>query len=397
MALFKYVAKDLSSKRVTGKMEAADHNELIRVLKTQNLFLVSSTTEKRKDNNEYRFKLLELSDFSREIGTMLASGVTLIRTISIMEQRTQNKKIKRIYQDMYQKLQQGLPLSRAMAAQGVAFPRLLIEMFRASETSGSMDKTALLMAEQYKKDHQLTQKTKSAMTYPVILMVVTVAVLIIVFAFVMPRFLDLFQDMELPLITRINFAISGFLINYWYLLILVVGLSIASILVLLQNPKVKIEVDKLKFKLPVFGRLFSIIYTARFSRTLASLYTAGISIVECLEIARTTTGNTYLESQFVEAIRGVRSGEALSVALSHIDGFDYKLITSVYIGEESGKLDHMLQSLADNFEYDATQASERLVTLIEPIMIIFLAVVVCMIIVSVMLPIYGVYNNISNM
>lgn len=397
MALFKYVAKDLSSKRVTGKMEAADQNELIRVLKTQNLFLVSSTTEKRKDNNEYRFKLLELSDFSREIGTMLASGVTLIRTISIMEQRTQNKKIKRIYQDMYQKLQQGLPLSRAMAAQGVAFPRLLIEMFRASETSGSMDKTALLMAEQYKKDHQLTQKTKSAMTYPVILMVVTVAVLIIVFAFVMPRFLDLFQDMELPLITRINFAISGFLINYWYLLILVVGLSIASILVLLQNPKVKIEVDKLKFKLPVFGRLFSIIYTARFSRTLASLYTAGISIVECLEIARTTTGNTYLESQFVEAIRGVRSGEALSVALSHIDGFDYKLITSVYIGEESGKLDHMLQSLADNFEYDATQASERLVTLIEPIMIIFLAVVVCMIIVSVMLPIYGVYNNISNM
>ena len=108
-------------------------------------------------------------------------------------------------------------------------------------------------------------------------------------------------------------------------------------------------------------------------------------------------GNTYLESQFVDAIRGVRSGEALSVALSHIDGFDYKLVTSVFIGEESGKLDHMLQSLADNFEYDATQASERLVTLIEPIMIIFLAVVVCTIIVSVMLPIYGVYENISNM
>lgn len=397
MALYKYVAKDLSSRRVMGKVEAADQNELMRILKTQNLFLVSFSTQKRKDNNEYRFKLLELSDFAREIGTMLASGVTLIRTISIMEQRTQNKKIKRIYQDMYQKLQQGLPLSRAMAAQGVAFPRLLVEMIRASETSGSMDKTAILMAEQYKKDHQLTQKTKSAMTYPVILMVVTLIVLIIVFAFVMPRFLDLFQDMELPLITRINFAISGFLINYWHILILLLGLSVASILVLLQNTKVKLQVDKWKLKLPIFGRLFSIIYTARFSRTLASLYTAGISIVECLEIARTTTGNTYLESQFVDAIRGVRSGESLSVALSHINGFDYKLVSSVYIGEESGKLDTMLQSLADNFEYDATQASERLVTLIEPIMIIFLAVVVCMIIVSVMLPIYGVYNNISNM
>ncbi len=400
MAVFKYVARDLGANKVIGKSEADNREQLVQNLRDKDLFLISYKNNKevkRKSETTYKFKLLELSNFSREIGTMLSSGITLIRTLGIMEQREKNTKIKKIYRDMYHKLQQGLPLSRAMEMQGEAFPQILIEMFRASEASGAMDQTAMLMATQYKKDHQLTQKTKSAMTYPIILSVVTVIVLIIVFAFVMPQFLDLFQDMELPLITKINFAISGFLINFWYVMIIMLVLAVVGIAMLLKNEKVRYNVDQLKLRLPIFGPLNSVIYTARFARTLSSLFSAGISIVECLEISRTTVGNTYLESQFGEAIKGIRSGESLSNALSHIDGFDYKLISSVYIGEESGQLDSMLTSLADNFEYDAAEASERMVTMIEPIMIIFLAVIVCLIIVSVMLPIYGVYDNVSNM
>ena len=163
-----------------------------------------------------------------------------------------------------------------------------------------------------------------------------------------------------------------------------------------QDIKVK-TLDKLKIKIPKFGKLLMTIYTSRFARTLCSLYTSGMSIVNALNIAKTTIGNVYIESQFDGAIKKLRNGESLSQAIKDIDGFDIKLTSSIFVGEESGRLESMLTTLADDFDFEAEQASERMITLIQPLMIIFLAVVICLIIISVLLPIYTLYNNVGNM
>ena len=195
MATFKYISKDMSAKTIRGTLEADDRNDLVRKLKEQNLFLVSCQDVTKKTVNQYKMKLNELSAYSREVGTMLASGLSLIRIFSIMVRREDNKKIKKIYENIYVKLQQGYTLSAAMEAQGVAFPNLMIQMYRSGEASGNMDKTALTMSNQYSKDHRIKGKTKSAMMYPIILIVITIAVLLIVYLAVLPSFFDIFHSL----------------------------------------------------------------------------------------------------------------------------------------------------------------------------------------------------------
>ena len=303
----------------------------------------------------------------------------------------------KIYENIYVKLQQGYTLSAAMEAQGVAFPNLMIQMYRSGEASGDMDKTALTMSNQYSKDHRIKGKTKSAMMYPIILIVITIAVLLIVYLAVLPSFFDIFKNVELPLITKINISISKFLQDYWYFVLLIAAGLVVTFIALLRVEKVRFQVDKLKTKIPKFGKLLMTIYTSRFARTLCSLYTSGMSIVNALNIAKTTIGNVYIESQFDGAIKKLRNGESLSQAIKDIDGFDIKLTSSIFVGEESGRLESMLTTLADDFDFEAEQASERMITLIQPLMIIFLAVVICLIIISVLLPIYTLYNNVGNM
>ena len=149
--------------------------------------------------------------------------------------------------------------------------------------------------------------------------------------------------------------------------------------------------------MPIIGKLMKIIYASRFARTLCSLYSSGISIVNAMVIVKSTIGNKYIETQFDNSIKAVRNGEALSVAIGMIDGFDIKLTSSVYIGEESGNLEDLLSSLADDFDYEAMLASEKMVAILEPAMIIVLAVVICVIIISVLVPIYSMYQNVGSM
>ena len=185
-----------------------------------------------------------------------------------------------------------------MEAQGVAFPYLMIQMYRSGEASGSMDKTALIMADQYTKDHRIKGKKKSAMTYPIILIIVTILVLLIVYLMVLPSFFDIFKNVDLPLITQINIGISHFIQDYWYYLILIFAFLIVGFMA-------AFKVDKLKNKTPLFGKLMITIYTSRFARILCSLYTSGMSIVNALNIAKTTIGNVYIESQFDSAIKKI--------------------------------------------------------------------------------------------
>ena len=253
------------------------------------------------------------------------------------------------------------------------------------------------MAEYYSKEYRLQQKIKSSTTYPKILGVLIVLVVIIIMGFVLPQFSSLFEQMDkLPFATTVLMAISDFVANRWYILLFACVVLFIIFKIVVSIPAVKLKMDKLELHLPKIGKLRKIIYTARFSRTLASMYSAGIPIVTCLQIAKSTIGNTYIESQFDPMIASIRAGKPLSEALADIDGFVRKLPSSVSVGEETGQLDSMLVSIADQMDYDSEIAIEQLVAMVEPLMIVIMAAIVGFIMVAVIQPIYGSYQSIAN-
>ena len=396
MARFKYVAKDMSGKVHKGTVEAASENALTQQLREENLYLVEA-----KDLNgakkHKKLKAKQLAAFCRELSTLLASGVTLVRALDIIsEQEGINKDERDIYKDVLQDLKRGISLSDAMESKE-CFPELMIGMIRSGEGSGNLDLVTQRLSVQYEKDYKLTQQVKSAMTYPCILLVLCVVIVILIVTFILPQFQSLFDQMEsLPMITNILIAVSNFLVQKWYIALLAAVVIVALIRIIVGIPSVRRGVDWLKVHMWGFGKLFKVVYTARFARTLSSLYSSGMPLVSAVGVAAKTIGNGYVESQFDEVITMVRGGVPLSQGLREVDGLLKKLSSTILVGEESGRLDVMLDSIAETLEADAEQATKRMVTLLEPILIIFMALIVGCIMIGVMLPIYQSYSAIEN-
>ena len=396
MARFKYVAKDMSGKVHKGTVEAASENALTQQLREENLYLVEA-----KDLNgakkHKKLKAKQLAAFCRELSTLLASGVTLVRALDIIsEQEGINKDERDIYKDVLQDLKRGISLSDAMESKE-CFPDLMIGMIRSGEGSGNLDLVTQRLSIQYEKDYKLTQQVKSAMTYPCILLVLCVVIVILIVTFILPQFQSLFDQMEsLPMITNILIAVSNFLVQKWYIALLTVAVIVALIRIIVGIPAVRRGVDWMKVHMWGFGKLFKVVYTARFARTLSSLYSSGMPLVSAVGVAAKTIGNGYVESQFDEVITMVRGGVPLSQGLREVDGLLKKLSSKILVGEESGRLDVMLDSIAETLEADAEQATKRMVTLLEPILIIFMALIVGCIMIGVMLPIYQSYSAIEN-
>jgi len=219
--------------------------------------------------------------------------------------------------------------------------------------------------------------------------------MLVIFLLVLPKFFSVLEGFELPLITRIVVGISTFLRTSWYFLLAGVFSLVIIIRYLLSIQSVRLAYDRYKLRMPAIGRLLRIIYTARFARTLSSLYTSGVTMLRALEITGTIITNKYIVSQFNTLIKNVRNGEALSEAIRKIDGFDSKLPNTVLIGEESGRLDSMLVANADSFDYEAEQATTALVAYMEPVMIVTIAMVILIIILSVMLPMSSLYSGLG--
>ena len=396
MARFRYTAKDMSGKMHRGTMEVPTENVLIQQLKEQNLFLVEA--KNLTDAKGYqKLKAKQLAAFCKELSTLLASGVSLVRALDIIsDQEGIPPKEKKVYQAVLMDLRKGISLSEAMETKK-CFPDLMIGMLRAGEGSGNLDQVTDRLATQYEKDYKLTQQVKSAMTYPCILLVMCVVIVILIVTFILPQFQSLFDQMDsLPVITNILIACSDFLVHKWYLALLAVFTIVMIIRLLAAIPAVRRQLDYRKVHMPVFGKLFKVVYTARFARTLSSLYSSGMPIATAIGIAGNTIDNSYIEEQFEQVVTKVRSGVPLSQALRDVDGLQKKLSSTILVGEESGRLDVMLDSIAATMEEDAEAATKRMVTLLEPILIVFMAVIVGCIMIGVMLPIYQSYSAIEN-
>ncbi len=395
MANFRYVAKSMDGKIHRGSTEAAGEAALQQILKEQGLFLVSARdsaqTKKRR-----MLSARQLSDFCKSLSTLLASGVSIVRALEIIaDEEGISPVTKSLYLDILSDLRKGLALSEAMELKK-CFPQLMIGMIRSGEGSGNIDSVMNRLALHYDRESRLKRQVQSTMTYPAVLLVMCVVVVIVIVTFILPQFEELFSQMEtLPAVTEILMSASDFLVNQWYVALLVLFILAIILRVVGRIDKVRYGIDYLKVHMPVIGKLNKVIYTARFSRTLSSLYSSGMPIALALQTAGETVGNLYVERQFDKVIAMVRSGIPLSQSLKEVDGFLRKLSSTIMVGEESGRLDVMLDSIAMTMEEEAEEATKRLVTLLEPVLICVMALLVGFIIIAVMLPIYESYGAIE--
>ena len=272
------------------------------------------------------------------------------------------------------------------------FPELMVNMFRAAEISGSLEKTADHLAEHYRKEHRTMTQMKAATTYPKILCVMAITIVLFVFLIIMPMVEPLFQGVELPLITRVLMRISIFLKQEWYMtamVFLIIMLFGPSALSLHTVKRIR---DKILLYIPVLGKQMRIIYTARFARSLSNLYASGVPMLISLETASKTLGNRYLEEQLNNVALAVEYGETLSEAIGTVKGLDKKLPAIIFVGEETGKLESMLLSLAEGYEHEAEMAMNKMVSMTEPMMIVVIGIVVAVILLGIMLPMWSMYE-----
>lgn len=394
MPNYRYVAKNMEGKTLRGVMEAAGESNLQQALKEQGLYLVKAREAVVREH--YRLSSRQLSEFCKEISTMLTSGVSVVRALEIIaDEEGVSPALRKLYLSILAQLRKGIGLSEAMEEKK-CFPELMLGMIRSGEGSGNLDSVMERLALHYERESRLKQQVKSAMTYPVVLLVMSVGVVILIVTFILPQFQELFDQMEsLPGMTLFLMGASDFLVNQWYLALFFVFLGVVLLRTILKVPGVRRTVDYCKVHMPVAGRLYKVIYTARFARTLSSLYSSGVPIVQALQTAKGTVGNVYVAEQFGKVIPMVRSGAPLSQALREVDGFLRKLSSTILVGEESGRLDTMLDSIAMTMEEEAEAATKRLVTMLEPLLICIMALMVAFIIIAVMLPIYDSYSAIE--
>ena len=395
MPEYKYQAQDSKGKIVKGKAEAADETDLQRRFHESGLLLIEAKPV-AKQMALKPLKKMQLADFARQLGTLTKAGVTLVKAIEIVAGDESISPYERqLYIKLRDRIVQGVALSSAMEELEPAFPPLLIFMIRAAETSGTLDTTCLRLASQYTSEAQMEAKAKSSLTYPKILCGLIVVVLLILFGYVLPQFEEMFSTMPtLPLPTRILMGISEFVKTRWYVLAIIVFVFMVFGKMIMKLPTVSYYKDMLLTK-GKWGKLLKIIYSARFARTMSSLYSSGIPVYNCITISKSTIGNKYIEKQFEEVERQVLGGTPMSAALTNVDGFVSKLPSTIKVGEETGSLGSMLESVADDLDFYSEQALMRLTSYIEPVMIIVMAVVVGFIMISIIWPIYKSYSTIG--
>ena len=395
MPEYKYRAQDQNGKIIKGRTDAADDAALHKRFHDEGLTLLDAVPVVRRVALK-PLKKAQLADFARQLGTLTKAGVILVKTLDII---AHDESIDAYERDVYLKLRdrivQGIPLSTAMEELDPTFPPLFIFMIKAAEQTGNLDDTAMRLATHYTQENELEQQVKSSLTYPKILSVLIVIVVAILFGYVLPQFEEMFAEMpSLPLPTRILMAISNFVATKWYIILIAVALIVIFGKMIIRIPVVRYQIDKIKIK-GKWGKLTKVIYSARFGRTMSSLYEGGIPIYVCIDIAKNTIGNSYIEAQFDEVLTKVAGGSSVSDALRNVDGFVQKLPASIKIGEETGQLGPMLASVADDLDFYSRQALVKLTSYIEPVMIVIMAAIVGFVIIAVIKPIYDSYSTIG--
>lgn len=393
MKSYQVKALDKNGKIIKNIITLDREEDVFSILKENDQLLVDIKRVNKANRN--KLKNVELIIFTRQLSSMIEAGVAILKGIHIIQNSTANAKAKRIYNNLSSEIQRGNALSNAMMKQGGAFPEILINMVAAGEMGGTLEKSLSLMSNHFEKEQKLINKVKSASTYPIILGVISVAVVLLLMTFVLPTITSMFDDSNLPPLTAFVMGISDFILAYWYLMIIGTFLSISLFTYLMSVPAFRLKVDQFLLKMPVIGKLNRTIYSARCARSFASLYLSGIQTLQMIESTAKILNNSHIELLFDEVVLKVSQGEAISDAIEAMQVFDPMLASMVNVGEETGSLGDILAKTADYFDGEAENALSKMVALIEPLMLVVMGIIIGVIVVSVVQPMFGMYDLIG--
>ncbi len=397
MAYYSYVATDVNGATVKGKEYADDYMGLVEKLREKNLFCTQYTEiEEKQEAAQYKFKTKDLAFICRQLSSMLTAGISLVRSLHILYTQEENKKAKATLLEIYEDVQKGRSFSEAVIARPGVFPNLFVSMVSAGEASGNLDVIMTRVADFYLNQNKINNQIKGAMIYPAVLVVLLIGVFFGLFIFIMPQFRELAGD-DIPPLSQAMFAISDFLIPYWWTIVIAAAAIFIVIYFLRKAPWFKLWWDEVKVKAPKVGPLLIVIYVSRFARTMANLYASGLQMVDCIEKSADTMNNEYISKLFKESVvEDVKHGEALSAAVTKIGVFPGIFTSILMVGEESGALDEILEKSADYYEDEASTAIAGLTALIEPVIIIILGVMIGMILAGIFPILYGGMAGIGN-
>ena len=345
-----------------------------------------------------KVKTADLAQFCRQFSIMLESGISIANALDVLRAQTVNPTLKDCLNDIYNNIQKGIALSSVMRSFPDIFPPILLSMVEAGEVSGQLDKVFTRMAGHFEKEHKQKQKLKGAMTYPVIVLIVAALVVTILVVKVIPTFGEALAGMnvELPALTQVMLNVSHFFTSYWYLMLFGLILLIYGIKMMSKTSRGKIILDNISLKIPVASEVIKTLLTARFSRSLSTLLSSGVLMLESLQITKRVLNNSILIERMDKAIDNVKQGRSLTQAITEIQYFPPLLLSMLKTGEETGNIDETLEKAADFYEDQTEDKLQRLMTLLEPLIMIVLGGVVAFILFSVLYPMLSVYQNIGN-
>ena len=390
MKNYSYVAKDTTGKTIKGTYEAENEQELLDKIYEQGLFCVSyNEALGGGKKTAHKFKTAELAYCCRQLSAMMSSGLTIVKALDILYKEEENKGAKAVWRDVYEDVQKGESFSGALEAKRGCFPDFFISMVDAGEISGSLDVTMKRLQEYYANSNKLNNKDKGAMIYPCVLLVLVIVLVLAMSVFILPIFRSMMPEDNLNVLQKALFGFSDFVIKKWYALLIGVVVLVLAWTYAMKVESVKLKFDYMKIKMPLVGPLMVKIAEGRFSRTLSSLYSSGIPMVDCLERSSRILNNTYIDKMFLQVVDEVKQGSPVSTALSKTEIFEGMFCSIIYVGEESGALDEILEKTADFYEEEADAAVTRLVGLMEPLMIIILGVGIGLVLAAIFPMLYG--------
>ncbi|HTS19410.1 MAG TPA: type II secretion system F family protein [Verrucomicrobiae bacterium] len=394
MASFIYQARDASGRLINGDLEASDPQAAASTLMDRGLMVISiragASRKSGRKRRQGKVKAQDLVVFTRQLATMIDAGLPLVQSLTALEEQTESQTFKPVLRHVTEKVEQGHAFSEALADHPKVFNKLYVSMVEAGETGGLLSEIMDRLACYLEASARLKKKVKSAMTYPVIVCCVALGIALFLIIKVIPIFGNIYKDFgaQLPMPTQILIDISDAVRTYFLLTLVTVGAVIFALVKFKRSRRGTALWDRLKLRLPVFGKLVHKICISRFSRTFAALLRSGVPILETLHIVGQSSGNTVIESAVARAAASIEHGDNLAVALGQNPVFPPMLVRMISAGEQTGKVDVMLEKISDFYDEEIEATLAGLTSLIEPLLIVFLGVVVGSIVVCMFLPIF---------
>ncbi|MDQ3371652.1 MAG: type II secretion system F family protein [Actinomycetota bacterium] len=403
MTTFAFKALDSRGGSTIGEMDAQDKQGVTQQLRSKGLIVLEIEEQQSASKGDLlaafkKVKAQELTVMTRQLATMVSSGMTLLRSFYVLEDQLENKKLKETISNVREDIESGQPLSDALARHPKIFSSLYVAMVRAGETGGVLEEALDRTADQLEKDDSLRRQVKAAMMYPAVVLSFAVLVLAGLLTFIVPVFVDIFKEFggELPLITKFTVGLSDALKNFWYAWI---GGGVALVFAFKYwrtSSWGRPQWDRVRLKIPFkIGDTIQKIALARWSRTMSALYSAGVPILHAIEVTGQTAGNSVIEDAMAAVIESVKSGGTLAAPLKEAPIFPSMVAQMIAVGEETGGLDNMLTKVADFYEDEVAAAIKALTSILEPVMIVIVGGIVGFIVVAMYMPMFKVYDTIQ--